>query len=62
MTIKATVLPRTQAGIAKKVWIAPQIQALDLHSAEGAQPGPLCDKFGSLSAGIGNDRCDPATK
>lgn len=62
MTIEATVLPQNLAGIAKKVWIAPHIQALNLNEAEGAVSGPLCDKHGSLSATQGNDHCDVSTK
>ena len=62
MTIEATVLPEDLAGIAKKVWSAPRIQILDINAAEGAAAGPLCDKFGSLSATSSHDYCDAATK
>jgi hypothetical protein len=62
MTIESTVLPYDLAGIAKKVWTAPQIHVLDINEAEGANTGPMCDKHGSLSATSGNDRCDPSTK
>jgi hypothetical protein len=62
MTIEANVLSRNLAGIAKKPWIAPRIHVLDMKAAEGGQPGPLCDKHGSLSSGSGTDYCDPATK
>jgi hypothetical protein len=41
----------------KKVWTIPSIQVVSIHEAEGAQPGALCDKHGSLSsatnAGLG---------
>jgi len=62
MTIEATALPYSKAGIAKKFWTTPNIHILEINTAEGATAGPLCDKFGSLSAGHGTDRCDPATK
>jgi hypothetical protein len=62
MTIEATLLPQNLAGIAKRIWITPQIHALNINAAAGATPGPLCDKHGSLSATEGNDHCDVATK
>jgi hypothetical protein len=62
MTIEATVPETKVVTIAKKIWAAPLIQVLDIHSAEGSSVGPLCDKFGSLSATSGHDRCNPATK
>ena len=59
MTIEANVLPNMRAGTAKKVWVTPCIQVLNINAAEGSQIGPLCDKHGSLSATTGNDRCTP---
>jgi hypothetical protein len=62
MTIEANVLSSNLAGIAKKPWVAPRIHVLDMNAAAGASVGPLCDKYGSLSASMGNDHCDPSTK
>ena len=62
MTIEANVLSRNLAGTAKKLWMAPRIHVLDMNAAEGAAAGPLCDKYGSLSGSVGNDKCDPSTK
>jgi hypothetical protein len=62
MTIDTTSFSRMETQVAKKVWLSPQIQILNINSAEGAEAGPLCDKFGSLSATHGHDKCDPSTK
>jgi hypothetical protein len=62
MTIEASNLSTHPAEIARKSWTAPAIHVLDLHAAQGATAGPLCDKHGSLSGTLGNDRCNTATK
>jgi len=62
MTIEASSPRSTQSRFAKKVWTSPYIQVLNINAAEGSVAGPLCDKFGSLSATSGHDRCDPSTK
>jgi hypothetical protein len=60
--IETTSPPSTDSQFAKKVWISPYIHMLDINAAEGAAAGPLCDKFGSLSATSSHDYCDAATK
>ena len=47
--ITATVSDRIEGS--KRTWIAPEVEILDLRAALGAEVGPLCDKFGSLSHG-----------
>jgi hypothetical protein len=51
------VLPTARS--ARPPWTAPHIEALQLRAAQGAESGALCDKYGSLSARSGNDRCQP---
>jgi hypothetical protein len=40
----------------KKIWDSPRVEIVELNAAEGSQPGPKCDKHGSLSTGPG---CTP---
>jgi len=35
----------------KVTWITPRVEVLSINAALGSNPGPLCDKFGSLSTG-----------
>lgn len=44
-------------AIGKVGWTAPKLVVVELKSAAGARLGAHCDKFGSLSATLGNDRC-----
>jgi hypothetical protein len=44
---------------ARPPWTTPHIKTLQLNAAQGADSGALCDKYGSLSATSGNDRCQP---
>jgi hypothetical protein len=57
MTPEPSTLP--DQPHAKPPWTAPHIKALQLNAAQGADSGALCDKYGSLSATSGNDRCQP---
>jgi hypothetical protein len=38
---------------AKRIWDSPRVQIVEMNAAEGSQPGPKCDKHGSLSTGPG---------
>jgi len=43
----------------KRLWTVPVFHTIRLNLALGSKSGSLCDKFGSLSASQGNDRCTP---
>ena len=45
---------KTDSKNEKLIWTTPVLKVVSITAAQGANPGPLCDKHGSLSSGSGS--------
>ena len=56
MQVQAKAAEKAISAGTKKPWVRPAMVVLPLKEASGANPGPLCDRYGSLSHGTNRPR------